>query len=170
MVGGVRPAPLIVIFGAMVRADGRPSASLLRRVGYGLVAAHDYPDAPILCSGGVRRPGPSEARVMAEVLLAGGVSRERLILDEVSRNTLDNVAAAVNAVEMGDHPFVVACSDAYHLPRIRLLLALHGVDTRPGLRRERAPLGHGLAMAFRECLAVPHSVARAMARRGPRAS
>lgn len=71
MVGGVRPAPLIVIFGAMVRADGRPSASLLRRVGYGLVAAHDYPDAPILCSGGVRRPGPSEARVMAEVLLAG---------------------------------------------------------------------------------------------------
>jgi hypothetical protein len=31
--------PLIVIFGAAVRADGRPSAALLRRIGYGRQAA-----------------------------------------------------------------------------------------------------------------------------------
>ena len=60
--------PLIVIFGAVVRPDGSPSASLLRRIGYGLDAAKAHPDAPVLCSGGVCRPGtPSEASIMARV-------------------------------------------------------------------------------------------------------
>ncbi|WP_293352883.1 YdcF family protein [Phenylobacterium sp.] len=163
-------APLIVVFGAVVRPDGSPSPSLLRRIGYGLEAAREYPDAPILCSGGVRVPGLSEALVIAEVLRARGVPPGRLILDEKSRNTLENVAAAAAQVETGGHPHVVACSDAYHLPRIRLLLALHGVKSRPWPCRERPPLGQGLAMGLRECLAVPHSLARAMARRRRRAS
>lgn len=162
--------PLIVIFGAVVRPDGSPSASLLRRIGFGLEAAREHPDAPILCSGGVCRPGPSEASIMAQMLLAGGVAPERLILDEKSLSTLDNVAAAVAQVGAGGHPYVVACSDGYHLPRIRLLLALHGVRSRPWPCRERAPLGHGVAMGLRECLAVPHNLARAMAQRRRRAS
>lgn len=162
--------PLIVIFGAVVRPDGSPSASLLRRIGFGLEAAREHPDAPILCSGGVCRPGPSEASIMAGVLLAKGVAPERLILDEKSRSTLDNVAAAVAQVQAGGHPHVVACSDGYHLPRIGLLLALHGVKSRPWPRGERAPLGQGVAMGLRECLAVPHNLAHAMARRRRRTS
>jgi len=164
------PPPLIVIFGAVVRPDGSPSASLLRRIGFGLEAAGEYLDAPILCSGGVCRPGPSEASIMAKVLLARGVAPERLVLDEKSLSTLDNVAATVAQVEAGGHPFVVACSDGYHLPRIRLLLALHEVKIRPWPCRERAPLGHGMAMGLRECLAVPHNLAHAVARRRRRAS
>jgi len=166
----VSAPPLIVIFGAVVRPDGSPSASLLRRIGFGLEAACEHSDAPILCSGGVCRPGPSEASIMAQVLLANGVDPDRLILDELSRSTLDNVAAAVAQVEAGGHPHVVACSDGYHLPRIRLLLILHGVESQSWPRRERAPLGHGLAMGLRECLAVPHNLAHVMAQRRRRAS
>lgn len=162
--------PLIVIFGAVVRPDGSASASLLRRIGFGLEAAGEYPDAPILCSGGICRPGPSEASIMVQVLLAGGVAPDRLILDEGSRNTLDNVAATVAQVEAGQHPYVVACSDGYHLPRIRLLLALHGVKCRAWPCGARAALGHGVAMGLRECLAVPHNLAHAMARRRRRRS
>lgn len=164
------PPPLIVIFGAVVRPDGSPSASLLRRIGFGLEAAREHPDAPILCSGGVCRPGPSEASIMAELLLAQGVAAERLILDEKSQSTLDNVAATVAQAARGGHPYVVACSDGYHLPRIRLLLALHGVSTQPWPCRERAPLSHGVAMGLRECLAVPHNLAHALARRRRRTS
>ena len=159
-----------MIFGAVVRPDGSPSASLLRRIGFGLEAAREHPEAPILCSGGVCRPGRSEASIMAEVLLAKGVAPERLILDEKSRSTLDNVAATVAQAETGGHPHVVACSDGYHLPRIRLLLALHGVRSRAWPCRERAPLGHGVAMGLRECLAVPHNLAHALARRRRRTS
>ncbi|WP_296600485.1 YdcF family protein [Phenylobacterium sp.] len=163
--------PLIVIFGAVVRPDGAPSASLLRRIGYGLQAARSYPTAPVLCSGGVCRPGtPSEASIMAQVLVGEGVSEDRLVLDEESLSTLDNVEAAVRAVDAGGHPFVLACSDAYHLPRIRLLLSLHGVRCRTGTGLERAPMDHVLAMAVREAAAIPHNMARVMARRSRRTS
>lgn len=107
---------------------------------------------------------------MAQVLAEAGVARERLTLDEHSLNTLDNVAAAVARAQAGGHPYVVACSDAYHLPRIRMLLALHGVKSRPWPGRERTPLGHGTAMSLREAAAIPHNLVHGMARRRRRAS
>lgn len=167
----MKAAPLIVIFGAVVRPDGSPSASLLRRINYGWAAAAAHPDAPVLCSGGVCRPGtPSEASIMARALLEQGVSGHRMILDEASLSTLDNVEATAAQVRAGGHPHVIACSDAYHLPRIRILLALHGVRAAAWPCVERAPFAHGLSMALRECVAVPHNIVRAMARRGRRTS
>jgi uncharacterized SAM-binding protein YcdF (DUF218 family) len=159
-----------VIFGAVVRPDGAPSASLLRRIGYGFEAGQAHPDAPVLCSGGACRPGPSEASIMARVLMEQGVAPERLVLDEASLSTIENVAATVRQAEAGGHPYVIACSDAYHLPRIRLLLALHGVRSRPWPCREGAPFGHAIAMGLRECLAVPHNLAGVVARRMRRRS
>lgn len=157
-----------MIFGAAIRPDGTPSPALLRRIGYGLEAAHLHPDAPILCSGGVARPGPSEASIMAAMLLRHGVAPERIILDEASLDTLQNVAAAQAETVRGGHPHVIVCSDGYHLPRIRLLLRLHGVESRPGPVR-RGPAGapvHGwLGMSLREGLAIPHNLAVMLARR-----
>lgn len=161
-------APLIVIFGAAVDQDGRASAALMRRVGYGLEAAAEHPDAPILCSGGVVRPGPSEASLMAAALFDAGVAAGRVLLDEISRNTQQNVDAAAAAAARGGHPYVVACSDGYHLPRIRLLLRLAGVVSRPGpVRRGPAgpPLAHRLGMSLREGVAIPHNVAHVLAKR-----
>lgn len=156
--------PLIVIFGAAVRPDGRASDALLRRIGFGLEAAQSHPQAPVLCSGGAARPGPTEASLMAEALVAAGVARERLILDEASLTTLDNVAAAARQAGLGGHPHVVACSDGYHLPRIRMLLAVHGVASAPWRAGAAPPLAHGLGMALREGLAIPHNLAVALAR------
>lgn len=163
--------PLIVIFGAAVRPDGGASEALLRRIGYGLEAAREHPDAPILCSGGIVRAGPSEASLMSELLLRDGIARERLILDEVSRNTLENCVAAAAEAARGSHPHVVACSDGYHLPRIRLLLRMMGVASRPApFRRGPSgpPLAQSLGMGLRETLATPRSVAVLLARRGGR--
>ena len=160
--------PLIVIFGAAIRPDGEPSDALVRRIGYGLEAAHEHPDAPILCSGGVVRPGPSEASIMAERLMRKGVDPGRLILDEASLDTLQNAAAAAAEAARGGHPYVIVCSEGYHLPRIRLLLRLHGVESRPGPFR-RGPAGapvHGwVGMSLREGLAIPHNLAVMLARR-----
>jgi uncharacterized SAM-binding protein YcdF (DUF218 family) len=151
--------PLIVIFGAAVRADGRPSAALLRRIGYGLQAARAYPDAPVVCSGGVGRVGPSEASVMVEVLLREGIPAARLIADEESLDTLQSVAVAARRARALGSPFVVACSDGYHVPRIRLMLAVLGVRTIPGARGgERGELWHRLGMALREIPAIPYDV------------
>lgn len=153
--------PLIVIFGAATR-HGEPSAALLRRIGYGLRAAERHPDAPILCSGGALGAEPSEASIMARILAQSGVAADRLILDEASLNTLQNVAAAARQAREGGHPRVVACSDAYHLPRIRMSLALHGVTAERGPAPRGpggAPITAWMAMSLREGLAIPYYLA-----------
>lgn len=155
-----------MIFGAAVRADGSPSAALLRRIGYGLQAARAWPDAPVLCSGGVGRVGPSEASVMLKVLLRDGVAPERLIPDEASLDTLDSVVVAARRARGEGHPFVVACSDGYHLPRIRLMLAVLGVKSVAGPQRgPRGELRHRLGMALREVPAIPYDLVLTAAQR-----
>jgi uncharacterized SAM-binding protein YcdF (DUF218 family) len=158
----------IVIFGAAVRPDGRPSPSLARRIGYGLQAAQGWPAAPILCSGGVGKAGPSEASVMAARLAAGGVDAGRLVLDEASRDTLQSVLAAARFVrDRGLSPCVVV-SDRYHIPRIRLLLGALGVATTPGPLapgRGGAPLPHWTRMRLREALAIPYDLGIVFTRR-----
>lgn len=148
-----------MIFGAAVRADGSPSAALLRRIGYGLQASQAWPDAPILCSGGIGRVGPSEASVMLEVLTRAGVASDRLIPDEASLDTLQSVAVAARLARAQGSRCVVACSDGYHLPRIRLMLAVLGVPTMAGPSGgARGELKHRLGMALREIPAIPYDV------------
>ncbi|MDZ4374739.1 MAG: YdcF family protein [Phenylobacterium sp.] len=159
-------APLIVIFGAAVGADATPSPALLRRCRYGAVAALDYPGSSILCSGGARGGGPSEAAVMARELGRLGISLDRLRLDEASLDTLQNAAAAARAAKTDGARGVVACSDGYHLPRIRLLLRVLGVECIAG--RRDGPAGgvaYRIAMALREMVAIPYDLMLALLHR-----
>jgi uncharacterized SAM-binding protein YcdF (DUF218 family) len=160
--------PAIVIFGAAVLADGRASPSLRRRIGYGAKAAAAWPEAPVLCSGGVGRTGPSEASIMRRTLADHGVSPERLILDEDSLDTLQSVVAAARLVRRAGLEGAVVCSDRYHLPRIRLMLAVLGVRTKagptaPGLQGTR--VRYWIRMHLREAVAIPYDLAIVLARR-----
>lgn len=159
-------APLIMIFGAAVRANGAPSAALLRRIGYGQQAAEEHPGAQVICSGGVGRVGPSEASVMIRVLRQAGIAQDRLVSDEASLDTLQSVVVAARAAAPGQP--IVVCSDGYHVPRIRLMLAVLGVRSVAGPRPRHAGRGslrHRLGMALREAAAIPYDVAIVLVRR-----
>lgn len=166
MLRGVEDAA-IVIFGAAVRANGRPSPALARRIGYGLKAALAC-EAPVLCSGAAGKVGPSEASVMAQALEAGGLPPARLVLDEASRDTLQSVLVAARFLRQRDLTRCIVCSDGYHLPRIRLLLGALGVRTQAG-PVPRGPAGsrrrNWLRMVLREALAIPYDLAIVLARR-----
>lgn len=160
--------PAIVVFGAAVLADGRPSPSLRRRIGFGAMAAAAWPGAPILCSGGVGRAGPSEASIIQRGLIDFGVAPARLTLDEASLDTLQSVIAAARFARGRRLDGCVICSDRYHIPRIRLLLAALGVRTLAG------PTARGLPgtrryywakMHLREALAIPYDLVIVLARR-----
>lgn len=160
--------PLIAIFGAAVGPSGRPSAALLRRIHAGFEAARLHPEAQVFCSGGVGRYGPSEASVMAQVLTRRDIAPERLILDEASLDTLQS-AAAVARLARERSATVLVCSDAYHVPRIRMTLAALGAPSRSGPRLYgpyAASVGHRLRMGLRECAALPYDLAIVLARRG----
>ncbi|WP_300573354.1 YdcF family protein [Phenylobacterium sp.] len=158
----------IVIFGAAVWPGGRASPALARRVGYGLAAAHARPGSPVFCSGGLGRHGPSEARVMADLLQAGGVDPGRLVLDEQSRDTLENVIAALGFLRARRLSRAIICTDAYHVPRVAMMLALLGVKSEPGpmgAGRGAARRGEWWRMSAREVLAYPYDLVLVLARR-----
>lgn len=148
----------IVIFGAAVWPDGGPSPSLRRRVAYGRQAALEDPQALIFCSGGVGRYGPSEASLMATLLIEAGVDPARVALDERSRDTMENVAAAAAFIRSENLRGAVVCTDGYHVPRVRMLMRAFGVASRVGPIRKgyAGTRRHWLRMVAREALAYPY--------------
>ena len=126
---GVSGRAAIVIFGAAVRADGRPSSALRRRV----EAAARFGatlDAPLFMpTGGVGRYGPSEASVMAALLREFGVAPERIVVEDTAANTIGSVRACARLLRTRGHTGrVYAASSSYHLLRCLLLLRIAGFD------------------------------------------
>ncbi len=161
-------ARAIVIFGAAVWPDGQPSPSLRRRVAYGAAAAGADSEDVLFCSGGVGRFGPSEASLMAELLTAGGVAPARIVLDEASLDTFQNVVAAARFIRARGLDGAVICTDHYHLARVSMLFAWLGIEARPG---PIAPglggtsLSYWLVMRARETVAYFYDLAVVIRRR-----
>ena len=125
------PDAVIVIFGAAVRPDGRPSGALRDRVGAAARFGGTRAAPLFIPTGAVGRYGPSEASVMAHLLHDLGVSAGGVILEETGRDTLSSVRAVLRLVRArGINAPVFAATSAYHLPRCVLLLRLAGLDAR----------------------------------------
>lgn len=113
-------ADYMVILGARVR--GERITSLLR---YRLDAALDYlsdnPDTTVIVSGG-QGPGEniSEAEAMRRYLLEHGVAAERILMDDKSLNTeqnIENSIALIQDRQNAEKPHIVIVSNGFHLFR-----------------------------------------------------
>ena len=125
------PDAVIVIFGAAVRPGGRPSTTLRWRVEAAAAFAARFAAPLFLPTGGIGWHGPSEASVMAALLIGGGVVAEHILLEQTGTDTLSSaraVAALLRAHRIRA-PVYVATS-RYHQPRCVLLLRLLGVPAR----------------------------------------
>jgi vancomycin permeability regulator SanA len=130
----------ILIFGAAVRPDGKPSVTLKRRVAAALVCAKGHNEVKFIPTGAIGRYGPSEASVMADLLRESGVGSDAILLEETGTDTLSSVLAIVRLLRENPPrgPVMVATS-AYHLPRCLILLRLLNVPAKPcAPTRERA--------------------------------
>lgn len=114
-----------VVLGAGVNGT-TPSLSLLRRLEAALDYANDNPDATLILSGGQGRGEDiSEARCMYDWLTARGVEPERLILEDRSTSTEENLTftrAIIGSLGPADGPVAVITA-GYHLARARLMAA-----------------------------------------------
>lgn len=148
---------LAVVFGAAVRPDGSASPALARRVGYAAAIAEADPAVDLFLSGGVGTHPPSEAAVMAG-MLDGAVSADRLILDDVSADTLQTVRAASAYARDHDYAAILTCTDAYHQPRVRMLFLLMGLASRPVRLAARGSRQLQTKMWLREGAAIPYDL------------
>lgn len=97
------------------------------RIDLTLDAAGRFGCDPVIFTGGVTRPGPSEAAQMATVARSRGLDGARVVLEERSRTTRENIVEASRLA--GPVDYVVLVSDALHASRARTAWREHaGID------------------------------------------
>jgi vancomycin permeability regulator SanA len=113
-------ADVAVVLGNALNADGTPKLILAARLDTAL-KCHRAGRCPVLfVSGSIDGPGLNEATAMRTWLIAHGLARDAIIVDEHGDNTL---ASARNAVAfMREHRMtrVMLITHYYHLARARL--------------------------------------------------
>ncbi|MBY4894641.1 YdcF family protein [Rhodobacteraceae bacterium N5(2021)] len=114
----------ILILGAAVWRDG-PSPTLMRRTLHAATLFHAGRGDVVIPCGGTGQFPPSEAAAMAAILRQAGVPQDAIRLEDTSTNTGENIRNA--AAMLGDARDVLIVSDAFHLPRARLIARREGL-------------------------------------------
>lgn len=155
------PATMLVL-GCQVHPWG-PSILLQDRLDEALGYLEEHPDLTVIVSGG---QGPdehdSEAAVMRDYLVEAGVEPARILVEEQSHNTVQNITYSAQLMEehgLDTEQGVLMVSNGFHLTRARMLW---GRVTGAGehLSTLAAPSSHApsrLWMYVREPLALAKS-------------
>lgn len=148
-------APYVIVLGAAVYGE-TPSLSLRHRCDRGRAHLKANPDSVAVLSGG-RGEGEdiSEAACMGRYLTDRGVPESRLLLEDRSTSTLENLTFSKQAIEDagGDPARVAIVSSAYHLYRAKRMAASLGMDA-DGLRSADGYPAYMTGMYLREAIAV----------------
>lgn len=117
----------LLVLGARVYEDGRPSAALAARLDTAYAFMQENKDVrAILCGGqGSNEPRP-EAEAMYDYMIAKGMDADRFLIENQSNNTIENIENARTLIGDG-HKTAVVTSD-YHLARARVLMERGGLD------------------------------------------
>ncbi len=122
----------LVVMGAKVRRDGRPSGALARRIRAGAQHALGDPALWVIATGAVGEHPPSEADVIAEGLVEYGVPAHRVLLEREGTDTLSSVrlCAALMADRSARVERVDVCTDRFHVLRTTALFRALGLPAR----------------------------------------
>src|SRR5690606_25663429 len=121
----LNPAGIVILGGAIspevsaARNMPELTASAERMTIVGELARR-YPNARILFSGGngnLIANGLDEARVALRLFEGFGIARERIELDDQSRNTLENAALSLKIARPKPGEQWLLVTSAYHMPR-----------------------------------------------------
>lgn len=130
-VGDLPDDSVFVVFGSKINGE-RPSNVMKKRLDKTLEYMTALPDSVCIVTGGQGADEIStEAAVMKKYLVENGISEDRIFEEDQARNSIQNVKLSVELMEkeqMADRHFV-AVSNAFHIPRIKLICARVGVDS-----------------------------------------
>jgi uncharacterized SAM-binding protein YcdF (DUF218 family) len=130
-----QPATLIVL-GCKVKGD-TPSLALQKRIDAAAEYLLQNPSVIVIVSGG---QGPdewiSEAEAMKNRLLEKGIEIERIIMEDKSTSTMENLEFSKNILlEKGLGTNVIIVTEGYHMLRAQTLASRAGLDAE-GLSSE----------------------------------
>ena len=122
----------LVVLGAEV-VGTRPSRSLNYRLNAALAYLEQYPESLCVVSGGKgEKEEISEAECMFRVLTERGIASERILLEDRSTSTMENLSFSFALIRSrGDEPDgnTALLSASYHLCRAKRMAKLLGVQS-----------------------------------------
>jgi uncharacterized SAM-binding protein YcdF (DUF218 family) len=126
----------LVVLGARVAKDGRPSDALRHRAATAAALYHQGAAPRLLLCGGAIGGAPPEAEVALGVVTALGVPEAACILESRSRNTWENAQFAAPLLRAHAPGRALVVTDRHHLFRALRCFWAQGVaaDGAPSLR------------------------------------
>ena len=147
----------LIVLGAAVHGD-RPSLSLYHRLSSALDYLNSYPESKAVLSGGQGKgENLSEALCMHDWLVSSGIEEDRLILEDRSTSTMENLQFSWEKLqELGCAPDDVAIlSSNYHLYRAKTMARSLGMDPVGVCGVMGYPI-YTLGMFIREAFGLTH--------------
>lgn len=154
---------IMIILGCQVKPWG-PSILLQDRLDEALDYLEDHPDMTVVVSGGQGPDEPStEAQAMYDYLVDNGVDEERILKEEQSHNTYQNLQYSFELLkeegygeQMGQ---ILVVSNGFHLSRVRMIFdrVWEGTYTLSTLAAPSSHAPSRLKMHIREPLALAKS-------------
>ncbi|MGL4588672.1 MAG: YdcF family protein [Mycoplasmatales bacterium] len=138
-----------IIFGCAVNEDKTPSYPLELRLEKLLELAVQVPKAQLIVSGAKGSDEPiSEAEAMQNYLIAKGIASDRIIIEDQSYSTRENVWQSLKFIPENKHICVV--SSNYHLPRIYYIFSKNN--------RKCSGVGAKTELTFKEIFREPFAI------------
>ncbi|WP_277584599.1 YdcF family protein [Psychrobacillus antarcticus] len=118
-----------IVLGAKVKKGNIPSLSLQYRLDTALAYAQKYPHVKFVLSGGQGHDEDiEEAVVMRDFLLENGIDESRLILENKSTSTYENLLLSQELLPSDIDSVTLITSD-YHLQRAKILASKLGWES-----------------------------------------
>lgn len=125
------PQDYVIVLGAHVRSAG-PSRALALRLDKALEYAGEHPDTIFIMSGGQGSNEPcTEASAMRDYLMARGLPQDRILLEEKSTNTRENLTFSKELIPDGSSIGII--SNDFHICRALHLAEKLGIKNASGI-------------------------------------
>lgn len=121
-------ADAIVVPGAAVWKNRKPSDALLYRLHTALDLYEAGRAKTIICTGG-GEGNYAEAPIMAEWLIAHGVPKHSIVIENNSRTTRDSGVNVAQVMKARDLKTALVVTNWFHVARTRLTLEQENIDT-----------------------------------------
>ena len=130
----------IITLGAAVR-DGEPTSPLKLRIDKTIEYLQENPDTILIASGGQgSAESMSEARCIADYVIAAGIDDSRIILEEESSDTEENIKNSFALIPDGASVGIV--SSSFHIYRALRITELQGREATGVPAVTYYPLGY----------------------------
>ncbi len=122
---------VFIVYGAGLKGE-EPGVTLKKRLDKTIEYMNELPMSVCIVSGGQGADEPMpEADVMRNYMVRNGIDEDRIFLEDKASNTIENIKNSYAIIEDKglNKEGIVSVSNAFHIPRIKLIFSRLGIES-----------------------------------------